>query len=102
VHFPLFYFFGEDIAGGHTIAGEAIGDILAGGLASKGLRFLACVERAGVRMAGAAGMRHWRPSAKVNEHKEERSLERLEDMEVSRRKIRFGIFGEVSRSETHY
>jgi len=29
---------------------------------------------------------HWRPSAKVNEHKEERSLERLVDMEVSRKK----------------
>jgi hypothetical protein len=31
-------------------------------------------------------MRQWRPSAKVNEHKEERSLERLVDMEVSRKK----------------
>src|SRR5229473_416393 len=29
---------------------------------------------------------HWRPSAKVNEHNEERSLERLVDMEVSRKK----------------
>ncbi len=32
-----------------------IGDILAGGLASEGLRFLAGVERAEVRMVGAAG-----------------------------------------------
>ncbi len=31
-------------------------------------------------------VRHWRPSAKVKEHKEERSLERLVDMEVSERK----------------
>ena len=39
----------------------------------------------------------WRPSAKVKEHKEEPSLERLVDMEVSRNKIRFGIFGGASR-----
>jgi hypothetical protein len=32
------------------------------------------------------GMRQWRPSTKVSEHKEERSLERLVDMEVSRKK----------------
>jgi len=31
------------------------------------------------------GVRHWRPSAKVKEHKPERSLERLVDMEVSRK-----------------
>src|ERR1700682_5915140 len=43
-------------------------------------------------------VRHLRPSEKVNEHKEARSLERLVDMEVSRRKIlKFGIFGEASR-----
>jgi hypothetical protein len=31
-------------------------------------------------------VRQWRPAAKVKEHKEERSLERLVDMEVSRKK----------------
>jgi hypothetical protein len=31
-------------------------------------------------------VRQWRPSTKVNEDKEERSLERLVDMEVSRKK----------------
>src|SRR5712692_9785546 len=34
----------------------------------------------------ARGVRQWRPSAKVKEHKEERSLERLVDIEVSRKK----------------
>ncbi len=47
-------------------------------------------------------VRQWRPSTKVNEHKEERSLERL-DMEVSRKKdLDFGIFGESRGSETHF
>jgi hypothetical protein len=32
-------------------------------------------------------MRQRRPSTKVKEHKEERSLERVVDMEVSRKKI---------------
>src|SRR5882762_574674 len=43
-------------------------------------------------------VRQWRPSAKVKEHKEERPLERLVDMEVlQKRKIRFGIFWGASR-----
>ena len=46
---------GAETAGGHIAAGKMIGDILAGFLASKVLRFLACVERAEVRMAGTAG-----------------------------------------------
>src|SRR6266436_5259042 len=48
------------------------------------------------------GMRQWRPSTNMNEHKEERSLERLVDMEVSREKIRFwdfwGSLAEARRS----
>src|SRR5216683_5997478 len=55
------------------------------------------VERAEVGMAAAfaskaaarpphSKVRQWRASAKVNEHNEERSLERLVDMEVSRKK----------------
>jgi len=43
---------GVEIAGGHIAAGKVIGDLLAGGLASKGLRILAGVERAEVRMRG--------------------------------------------------
>ena len=52
----------------------------------------------------ARGVRHWRPSTNMNEHKEERSLERLLDMEVSRKKIRFWDFWAVSRrrDETHF
>src|SRR6266446_7116249 len=37
---------GAEIAGGHIAAGKVIGDIIAGLLASEGLRFLAGVERA--------------------------------------------------------
>ena len=54
-------------------------------LASKGLRFLACVECAKVRMAGPAGSAALAAIGKDEEHKEERSLERL-DMEVSRKR----------------
>ena len=32
------------------------------------------------------GVRQWRPSGKVKEHNEEQSLERVVDMEVSRKK----------------
>jgi hypothetical protein len=32
------------------------------------------------------GMRQWRPSTNMKEHKEERSLERLVDMEISKKK----------------
>src|ERR1700719_932750 len=44
---------GAEVAGGHEAAGEVIGDILAGFLAGEGLRVLAGVERAEVRMVGA-------------------------------------------------
>ena len=46
---------GAEIAGGHIAAGKVIGDVLAGGLASKGLRVLAGVEGAEIRMVDAAG-----------------------------------------------
>jgi hypothetical protein len=39
-----------------------------------------------VSRCARGGTRHWRLSAKVNEHTEERSLKRLVDMEVSRKK----------------
>src|SRR5216684_7623621 len=45
---------GAEIAGGQIAAGKVIGDILAGFLASEGLRFLASVERTEVRMAVSA------------------------------------------------
>ena len=44
------------------------------------------------------GVRQWRPSTNMNEHKEERSLERLVDMEVSRKKIRFGFLGSLAEA----
>src|ERR1700719_3221161 len=46
---------GAEIARGDEAAGEMIGDILAGFLAGEGLRVLAGVERAEVRMVGARG-----------------------------------------------
>jgi len=46
---------GGEIAGGHIAAGKVIGDILAGLLASEGLRFLSGVERAEIGMVGVAG-----------------------------------------------
>ena len=45
---------GGEIAGGREASGEVIGDVLAGFLASEGLRFLAGVEGAEMRMAVAA------------------------------------------------
>src|SRR5258708_40346873 len=45
---------GAEIAGGHEAAGKVIGDVLAGGLASKGLCILAGVEGAEIRMAELA------------------------------------------------
>ena len=40
-------------------------------------------------------------SAKVNEHKEARSLERL-DMEVSRERLDLGFLGDPRGSEAHF
>ncbi len=45
---------GAEIAGGHKAAGKVIGDVLAGGLASKGLCFLAGVEGAEIGVVDAA------------------------------------------------
>jgi hypothetical protein len=45
---------GAEIAGGEIAAGQVIGDVFAGFLASEGLGFLAGVEGAEVRMAGLA------------------------------------------------
>jgi hypothetical protein len=84
-----------------------IGDVLAGFLAGKGLarrgyggektRSARGHRAAGLKTAATTGekqvprsarddMAHWRPSTKVKEHKQERSLERLVDMGVSRKK----------------
>ncbi len=79
---------GAEIAGGHVHAGKVIGDILAGFFAGEGLRILAGVERAEVRMRGAG-------SAAV-------AAVGMVDMEVSRRKIRFWVFGESRGGEAQY
>jgi len=56
-----------------------IGDVFAGGFGSEGLGVLAGVEDAEIGMGGA-GSAALAASAKVNEHKEARALERLVDM----------------------
>jgi len=48
---------GAEIAGGREAAGQVIGDILAGLPASEGLRFLAGVEGAEIRLPACRGMR---------------------------------------------
>jgi len=49
-------------------------------------------------------VRQWRPAAKVKEHKEERSLERLVDTWKFSRKGRLdlGFFGEPRGGEAHF
>jgi hypothetical protein len=55
--------------------------------------FGGCERHAGGWPSRACGI--WWPSANVKEHKDERSLERLVDMEVSRKEV--WDFGGVSR-----
>jgi hypothetical protein len=55
-------------------------------LGGGGLSFLAGVKRQRCGWLVQRGVRHWRPSAKENEHREARSLERLKDIGISRRK----------------
>jgi hypothetical protein len=74
------------VASGEIAAGEAGRDIAAGLLGGGGLSFLAGVKRQRCGWLVQRGVRHWRPSAKENEHREARSLERLEDIGISRQK----------------
>jgi hypothetical protein len=53
-------------------------------------------------MDGCRGVQHWRPSAKVNEHKEARSLERLVDMDISRKKVILDFWGSLAGDEAHF
>src|SRR5216684_2332711 len=96
---------GAEIAGGHIAAGKVIGDILAGGLASKGLwkAWLHGEKQVPSDKVGICDRctredtGYWRPSAKVNEHNEERPWSDWWTWKSPERKIRFGIFGGASR-----
>jgi hypothetical protein len=62
----------------------ALGGVALAGLKTRHYNFRAWrAQRYG---CAARGVRQWRPSTNVNEHKEERPVERLVDMEVSRKK----------------
>jgi len=83
---------GIKVAGGEITAREEIPGIATDIFGGLGLRLFAGMERAELRITGLARSTATRPSAKVKEHKDARSLlraaaerptERSEDMEVS-------------------
>jgi hypothetical protein len=86
-----------------TAEGKVIGDVLAGALASEGLRFLACVEGAEMRMAGLAGNA---AVAAVDEGERTQIGTVLGAVgghgSSPERKIRFWIFGESRGGETYF
>jgi hypothetical protein len=89
---------GAEIASGQIAAGKVIGDLLAGGLASEGLRFLANVERAEVRMVDAARNA---AVAAVDEHEGTQRGTVLGAIgghgSLQKERLDFGIFWGVSR-----
>jgi len=66
------------------LAGEEIGEFAGEFIGGAGLGVFAGVVGAEVGMMGGAGVRHWRPSAKVKRHKDLRSCGRREDMGSSK------------------
>jgi hypothetical protein len=89
---------GGEIAGGHEAARKVIGDVLAGTLASEGLRFLASVEGAEIRIAGLP-----RNAAVAAVNKHERTQRRTVlgvvggHGSLQKERLDFGIFWGVSR-----
>ncbi len=94
---------GAEIAGGHIAAGKVIGDLLAGLLASEGLRFLAGVERAEIRMVGAAGNA---AVAAVDKHERTQRGTVLGAIgghgSLQKERLDFGIFGEPRGGEAQF
>jgi hypothetical protein len=78
---------GAEVAGGNIAAREVVGDFLGGLLTGEACASLRAWKAQRYGWPARRGMRQRRPSTKVKEHKEERSLERVVDMEVSRKKI---------------
>ncbi len=93
---------GTEIAGGHKGAGKVIGDVLAGGLAGEGLRFLAGVEGAEGGMAGLA--RNAAVAAVDEGERTQRGtvLGAIGHGSLQKEDLDFGIFGEPRGSEAHF
>jgi hypothetical protein len=92
---------GAEIASGHIAAGEVIGDILAGGLASKGLRFLACVERAEVRMARPAGSAALASIGKGESTQRGTVLGAIGHGSLQKERLDLGFLADSRRGEAH-
>ena len=94
---------GAEIAGGHKAAGKVIGDVLAGGFASKGLCILAGVERAEIGMAELAGNA---AAAAVDEHERTQRVTVLGAIgghgSLQKERLDLGFFGEPRGGETHF
>ena len=94
---------GAEIAGGHEAAGKVIGDVLAGGLASKGLCIFAGVERAEIRMAEVARNA---AVAAVDKHERTQRGTILGAIgghgSLQKERLDLGFFGEPRGSETHF
>ncbi len=93
---------GAEIAGGHEAAGKVIGDVLAGALASKGLCFLAGVERTQIRMVDAAGNAAF---AAVDKHERTQRgtvLGAIGHGSLQKERLDLGFLRESRGGETHF
>jgi len=94
---------GAEIAGGHKAAGKVIGDLLAGGLASKGLRILAGVEGAEIRVAE---LTRNAAAAAVDKHERTQRGTVLGAIgghgSLQKERLDLGFFGESRGGETHF
>jgi hypothetical protein len=94
---------GAEIAGGQEAPGKVIGNILAGFVAGQGLRFLAGVEGAEVRMADATGNA---ALAAVGEHESTQRGTVLGAIgghgSLQKEDLDFGIFEEPRGNEAHF
>src|SRR5580704_11721897 len=89
------------VASRHIVAGKKKGDILAGLFAAEGLRLLAGVEGAEMRMAVAA----WTAAVAAigeRERTQGRAVLGVTSRHGSLQKERFGILGESRGSEAHF
>ncbi len=88
---------GAEIAGGQKAAGKVIGDVLAGGLASKGLCVLAGVEGAEIRVVGAAGNAAVAAVDKGEGTQRGTVVGAIGHGSLQKERLDFGIFGGASR-----
>ncbi len=93
---------GGEVAGGHEAAGKVIGDVLAGLLASQGLRFLAGVEGAEIRMAGLAGNAAVAAVDKGEGTQRGTVLGAIGHGSLQKERLDLGFFGEPRGGEAHF